>query len=167
MGFFFTRIFPLIFIVVGASLVIFGIRDIFRAKASDSWPATTGTVIKSSVESYQSSSGSKRNAGGSTMYHADISYEFTVEGRTFNGKRVSYGDYNSSNQSHAQGIVDHYPKGKAVSVHYMSGNPDECLLQPGLEAMSWLKPVIGLVFLAAGILMAIFLPKAVPITGSH
>ncbi|MFC1452145.1 DUF3592 domain-containing protein [Verrucomicrobiota bacterium] len=157
MKFFFSRIFPLIFVVVGASVAFLGIRGLIRAKASVDWPSTQGNIVESSVERHRSS-GSK---GSSTTYHAEILYEFTVAGTTFNGDRVAYGDYGSSSSSHARRIVNRYPKGKSVTVHYMPGNPEQCLLEPGLKGQSWFLPGFGLIFFTVGSLMAVFLPKAI------
>jgi len=156
MKFFFSRIFPLIFVAVGASVAFFGIRGLVRAKASVEWPAAQGRIASSVVERHYSSS----NGRSSTTYHAAILYEFSVHGATFNGTRVAYGDYGSSDPSHAREIVNRYPEGKAVTVHYMPGNPEECVLEPGLKAQSWFMPAFGLIFFAAGILMAIYIPKA-------
>jgi len=154
--FFFSRIFPLIFIVVGASVAFFGIRGLIRAKASMKWPTTQGKVVASSVESHHSSNS---NGGSSTTYHAEILYEFAVGDTTFNGNRVAYGDYGSSSPSHARRIVNRYPEGKSVTVHYMPGNPEECLLEPGMKMQSWFLPAFGLIFLTVGSLMAVFLPR--------
>jgi hypothetical protein len=149
----FLRIFPLIFIVVGASIGFFGIRGLIRAKASVDWPATQGKVIVSSVD-YRSS-----DDGGA--YHALIMYEYSVAGAVYNGNRVAYGDYGSSSSSHARRIVNRYPKGKSVTVHYMPGNPEECLLEPGLQGQSWFLPGFGLIFFMIGSLTAVFLPRHV------
>lgn len=157
MMFFMSRVFPLIFVVVGASVAFFGIRGLIRAKASVDWPSAQGKVIESSVER-QRSSGSN---GSSTTYHAEILYEFTIDGTTFNGERVAYGDYGSSSPSHARRIVNRYPKGKNVTVHYLPGNPEECLLEPGVKGQSFFLPGFGLIFFTVGILMAVFLPKVI------
>ena len=117
------------------------------------WPGTPGKVIESSV-GRRRSSGS--NGGSSTTYHAEILYEFTVESTKFNGNRVAYGDYGSSNPSHARRVVNRYPKGKNVTVHYMPGNPEECLLEPGLKGQSWFLPGVGLIFFVVGSGMAVF-----------
>ena len=154
---FFSRIFPLIFVIVGASVAFFGIRGLIRAKASVDWPATQGKVLESSVERHRSSDSKRRS---STTYRAEILYEFSVEGTTFNGDRVAYGDYGSSNSSHARRVVNRYPKGKSVTVHYMPGNPEECLLEPGLKGQSWFLPGFGLIFFTVGSVMAVFLPRA-------
>ncbi len=149
---FFSRIFPWPFILIGVIVLFFGLRGLIRAKESLSWPTVPGTVEKSNVE-YQ-----RGDKGGGT-YHAVIRYVYTVGGVKHSGDRVAYGDYGSSDSSHAQGVVDEYPKGKAVKVYYLPENPGECLLEPGVKAQSWFLPGFGLVFFAAGMLMAFFLPK--------
>ncbi len=156
MNFFFSRIFPLLFVAVGAGTGFFGIRGLIRAKDSVDWPSTQGSIVESSVE--------RRHSGGknrSTTYHAGILYEFTVEGTTFNGNRVAYGDYGASNPSHARRIVNRYPEGKDVTVYYMSGNPEECLLEPGIKGQSFFLPGFGLIFFTIGSLMAVFLPTTI------
>lgn len=157
MKFFFSRIFPLLFILVGASVLFLGLRGLVRAKASVDWPNTQGEIVESSVDRRRSSG----NDGSSTTYHAEILYEFSVDGTLFNGSRVAYGDYGSSNPSHARRIVNNYPKGKSVTVYYMPGNPEESLLEPGVKAKAWFVPGFGLIFFIAGSLMAAFLPMAI------
>jgi hypothetical protein len=152
MRFFFGRIFPLIFVIVGALVLYFGFRDLQRAKASAAWPTAQGMVQRSSVEYHR---GSK---GGGT-YHAEIMYEFTVDKTTFSGADVAFGDYGSSNPSHARRIVNKYPQGKRVPVYYMPENPDVCVLEPGLKGQTWVLPAVGFIFFAIGNLMVIFLPR--------
>ncbi|KKL50012.1 hypothetical protein LCGC14_2309750 [marine sediment metagenome] len=153
---FFSRILPLLFVVVGAGAGFFGIRGLIRARASADWPTAEGKVVASSVERHRNT-GSR---GSSTTYHAEILYEFSVEGTTFNGDRVAYGDYGSGNSSHARRIVNRYPKGKSVTVYYMPDNPEECLLESGLKAQSWFLPGFGLLFFTVGSVMAVYLPRA-------
>jgi len=157
MKFFFTRIFPLIFISIGAGVTFFGTQSLVKAKDSLDWPSTQGKVIKSEVKSHHSSGS---GSSSSTTYHANILYEFSVEKTIFSGTRVAYGDYGSSNSSHARGIVSRYPKGKIVNVYYMAEKPEECLLEPGLKLQSWFLPGFGLIFLIVGCVMAVNLPKS-------
>ena len=93
-------------------------------------------------------------------YHAGIRYEFQVGGATFNGNRVAYGDYGSSSASHARGMVDRYPMGRSVTVHYKPGSPEECLLDPGMKGQTFVLPGIGLIFLFAGLFMAVVIPRS-------
>jgi hypothetical protein len=92
-------------------------------------------------------------------YHAKILYQFQVKGQTYSGDRIAFGDYDSSDPSHARQIVNRYPKGKTVKVCYRDGNPALCVLEPGMQAQAWLSPACGFAFFMFGILMVVFLPK--------
>jgi len=157
MKFFFARIFPLIFILVGAGVAFFGVRGLIRASASTDWPTAQGQIMASSVDRRRSSSS---NGGSSTTYQAEILYQYSVADTAFNSNRVAYGDYGSSSPSHARRIVNRYPVGKTVIVYYMPDNPEESLLEPGLQMQSWFLPGFGFIFFTVGSLMAVFLPKA-------
>jgi len=91
----------------------------------------------------------------------NVRYEFSVEGTTFNGDRVSYGASGSGDTAYATGIVQRYAKGTSVTVYYMPGNPEECVLEPGLKAQSWIIVGVGPLFLTVGILMVVFVPNAI------
>ena len=115
-------------------------------------------MLESSVERQFSRD---KNRRAESTYYARLVYEFSVDGTTFTGDRVAYGDLVSNDPSHAQGVVSRYPQGKPVTVYYMPGNPEECLLEPGLQGQAWLLPGLGLVFFVAGIWLAIILPKVI------
>jgi len=158
MKFFFSRIFPIIFIAAGAITIFFGINGLIRAEASLDWPNTQGIVLKSSVGSHTKSG---TNGVRSTTYHAEILYRFSVDGKIFKGDTIASGDFGSNDQAHARRVVTNYPKGKSITVYYMAENPKECLLEPGLKLQAWFTPGLGLVFLLVGSLMALFLPKMI------
>jgi len=152
MRLFFARIFPLPFLLVGLLTLYFGVKGIYQARESTTWPVTDGTVQNSTMEFHSSSKG-----GGT--YHAEVLYQFTVDGQTHSGNRVAFGDFGSSSPSHAQNIVNRYSKGKSVRVHYRMGDPDTCILEPGLHWQALFLPGFGLIFFVAGALMAIYLPN--------
>ena len=156
MRFFFARIFPLIFVIIGALVTVFGVKDAQRSWQSTGWPTAAGVVRDSSVE-FQSSSDSGSSGG---TYHAKVRYEFTAGAQTHSGKRVAFGDYGSSDPSHAQGIINQYPVGKAVTVYYLAGDPDVCVLEPGMRAQALMMPGFGLLFFLIGVVMSVFLPRA-------
>jgi len=150
---FFGRIFPLPFIIIGAVAFFFGCRNLLQASQSRTWPTAQGVIRDSSVEHQRG------NKGGT--YLAKVMYDFTVNATTFNGKRVAFGDYSSGNSSLARDIVDRYPKGKTVAVYYNQKNPQVCVLEPGIKGQTWLLPVFGLIFLAAGSITAVVISKAI------
>ena len=146
---------PLVVIATGVIITFHGVRGVVRAKRSVDWPTVGGEVLSSSIgrkggteREYERKTREKTAA-----HHALIRYEYTVDGRTFNGKRVSYGDYGSRDLAHAQGIVKRYRKGKSVTVYYMPENPQECLLEFGLKGKAWVWPGAGFGVLIIGFLM--------------
>jgi hypothetical protein len=156
LSFFFRRIFPWPFILGGAFALFYGIRGVIRGKASFSWPTIRGVIQESSIEHKVSFDS---HGGGAGTYHAKLRYAFVLEGVTHSGSRVAYGDFGSSDPSHAQNIVNRYPVGKEVTVHYMPGDPDESVLEPGTNFGTWIVPLIGFAFATAGILTFVFLPR--------
>ena len=154
----FGRLFPLIFILVGSIVTFFGGRGLVRAYGSVDWPTAQGKVVISSIDVQQSkTSGSTKST---TSYHAEIQYEFTVDGISIDGDRVAYGDYGTGNSNHASSIVKRYPVGKEVTVHYMPGNPEQAQLEPGMRAQALILPGVGLVLFIAGCLVAVLFHKA-------
>lgn len=137
-----------LFALAGAAASIFGVRGVLRAKVSMDWPTTQGKILESSVErKTHRKTGSGTISKTSNSYHANISYEYNVDGTAFRGKRVAYGDHGRGKSSYARDIVKRYPKGKSVTVHYMPGNPKESLLEPGLQLQAFGWPVIGAILL--------------------
>ena len=153
--FFLIRIFPLIFIISGGIVGYFGIKGFINAKNSVNWPTAKGIIQTSSVIR-QEDNGDDRNK---VMYHAEVLYNFDVNGTAFSGNRISYGDYDSNRPTHARKIVNKYRKGKSVTIYYSPKNPYDCLLEPGIKGQSLFMPIFGIIFLSVGIFLAILLPR--------
>lgn len=119
------------------------------------WPRVAGVVRASGVERTEAT-GTKRR--GSLW--ATVRYEYVVDGQTYEGDRVAYGDYGSILRSHAEDIVARYPVGAAVTVSYMPNSPEESLLEPGIRLQSFLIPLFGAALLALGITGLVAAPKA-------
>jgi len=152
MQFFVSRIFALPFGVIGAVAMYFGCRNLYRASDSIIWPTAEGVIRQSSVEYH-------RDKKGAGTYHAKIMYDFVVNGTTFSGDRIAFGDYGSNNPSHARRIVNKYPEGENVAVYHMPNNPEVCVLEPGVKGQVWLIPAFGLIFFVSGSLMVVYLPR--------
>jgi hypothetical protein len=155
--FFFGRIFPLIFVAVGFGLFWKGSSDMEMAKKSETWPTVEGKILSSEVVRKTSSSS---NGGSSTTYHAEVEYEYTIDGKKYFSDRVSFGQYGSSDRGHASGIVNLYSPGETAVVYY---NPEDykiAVLQTGAGFGSWMMLIIGSVFGIAGIVMFWKLPAA-------
>jgi hypothetical protein len=149
----FLALFGLPFFAAGIGLtLLWGIPTLKKAKASTSWPTTRGVVLVSDVERRRSHD---RDHGTSYTYSAQVTYEYTVAGTIYNCDRVSFGEYASSNRNHARQIVNRYPVGKTVEVHYDPNRPESAVLEPGTSFSSYVALGMGIVFSLVGATMLI------------
>ncbi len=92
-------------------------------QSSQSWPSTTGTVIKSRVEV----------RGGSNTTHVDpkIVYEYQVSGQQYQADQIRVDARHRVFQvsPDAYAVVDRYPVGTSVTVYYNPDNPAEAGLE--------------------------------------
>ena len=146
---------PWVLVAFGAIAALYGIRAFYlgirglnRAKASVAWPTRPGKVLSSSVVQ-------KRDSEGDLTHHAEVVYVFNVNNTAYRGNRIAYGDYGTTNPSHAQEIVNRYPQDKGVTVSYMPNNPKECLLEVGVKGQANIMPAIGSIFAIIGLIVAI------------
>lgn len=107
-----------------------------RAKAAQHWPVVEGEVLSSRVTS-------RRGSKGGTTYGAEIRYRYRVNDQTHEGTRVVFGDYSSSDGSHAEELVAAYPVGARPDVHVDPDDPTEAVLDPHV---SWFVYLMGGLF---------------------
>lgn len=133
-----------IFAIVGFILVIFVAKPMIdKAERSESWPTVTGVVTHSELESHHDSDG--------TSYSADIHYEYRVKEEVFQGEVVWFGDNVQTNfRSSWQKVVNKYPVGQEVDVHYDPEHPEICVLEPGVFWSTRFFYLFGAVFFVVG-----------------
>jgi hypothetical protein len=128
--------------VFGAFLVYFQTTALIRARQSESWPKTTAVL---SVEIGQ--------------YRKNLSYQYSVDGVSYTADRVIFGELGDRVRSKEWIAVSESPNGSELPVYYSPGNPKESTLFTGLRAGSWFNFLLGVVFLLAGSLIMILLPR--------
>jgi len=149
---------PIVGLIVGGVLLVGGyylayrvgkpIRD--QAAASVTWPTTDGRITASRVERV------KKAGDGQATYTADISYDYALDGRTFAGERVWFGDdYSASDASAFRAAVSRYPVGQAVKVYYDPAEPAESVLEPGPTWSGSALYFIGLGLMTLGGIIAV------------
>ena len=154
MIFLFSRIFPLPFVLIGAALLFFGSRSVSHARASSTWPVAEGVITAAEVV--------RRSGSGDSgpTYRPDISYDYTVDGVTRHGDRIYFGGaVSTSNRGWARGIVERYPVGRQVTVHYSPDDPALAVLEPGMTWVVWMMPGIGAVLFLVGVVMMVAMPR--------
>lgn len=99
------------FVVGGAYLYV---ED---ARAVNSAEQTEATVISSGVDP------------ASDGYLVEVTYEYTVDGRTYESSNVYPGPgQTTKSQFEAEDVVEQYPEGETVTAYYNPENPSEAFL---------------------------------------
>jgi hypothetical protein len=147
----FTRLAPLVFVLLGLFALYKGGRDLQWAQASPNWPTVTGIVEHSQVaESVDK---------GKKSYYADVVYRYEVQGTAHQAKQIAFGDYRSSDPAPYQEIISRYPVGANVKIYYQPDVPEVAVLEPGVSRQAYIIPGFGIALSLIGIVGAIVLPR--------
>lgn len=114
----------LISVLVVFALVLggFGWSKYRLGEASTSWPTVDGQIVSAKLDSTRSD--------GKTKYQPSVSYNYTVDGTSYVGARISaISSYGSRGK--ADVVLARYRTGTKVSVHYDPANPRSSVLEPG------------------------------------
>ena len=130
------------FIIFGAGLSWYALREAKRGQESRHWPTTFGIVKKCGVSGHTDEQG--------TTYRTTIVYEYEIEGTTLTGDRRSFLDWCSSKRQ-AHQIAALYPVGSQVTVYYRPEKPEICVLEPGVGGEAWLFFAVSLAFFLLGL----------------
>ena len=150
-----SGLFGLVFVLVGAGILLYVRRVAARARQSRSWPSVEGVVERSAVVQRTRTTA---DADDSDVYTADVAYRYRVQGRDYSATRITMMDYSSSAARHAQDIVAQYPAGAPVRVYHHPADPSDAVLEPGgtrgipiLGLIGWAFALAGLLFLYASL----------------
>jgi hypothetical protein len=120
-----------------------------RALETRAWPEAQGTITSSRV-----SKETRRESGSggrtSISYYPRVAYQYTAEGRSYNGSKINIGGNTGGMEWLSRRAVKKYPSGKKVSVHYNPDDPADAVLEAGIAGSSIFMLLMGAVFLAAG-----------------
>ncbi len=137
-----TFIFGLVFAIVGCGVIGGGSYNMYQGTASEYWQKAGGRI----TESW----GLYQNAnlqGEMTGIH--LAYTYTVAGKDYTGNRISF--HISMSETLRRQILENCPEGQQIAVFYSAKDPTKAVLIPGSNTSDLALPMIGLVFLVAGI----------------
>jgi hypothetical protein len=134
-----------IFLVVGLVLLIYGGHLLIKSAQSASWPSAEGVVKTAEM--------GRHTGDKSTTYSAEVTYEYTVDGKPFTGNKIRMVQVNNSDSSYASEDLSNYAVGTKVKVYYSPSDSKDCVLEPGVHASSWLLPLMGCAFIGFPMLM--------------
>jgi hypothetical protein len=149
-----TWLFPLclggIFAAVGIGLVVFGLRERKKAKATETWPTANGSILSSRLDQQTRTERNQGRTYTRTSYTPIIEYTYTAGGQTYQGSRIFPDASMSYDHGTAQGIVNRYQPGAPVAVHYDPGDPAQAVLETKAKGGN-LFLILGGVFAVLGI----------------
>ncbi|MBI4875954.1 MAG: DUF3592 domain-containing protein [Acidobacteria bacterium] len=143
--------------VIVFGLVIFGIgvRNVWRAWASNRWPAVPGVVLESSTSS--SVSRDSKTGVASTSYQAQITFGYRVNGRAYATDTIHFGQTTGSGDSSDMELRRlRYPQGSAVSVSYAPQDPSLGAVKPGIYPEVFWMLGAGLAFVLPAVAGLLF-----------
>ena len=139
------------------ALLLLGQAWSLYRRAARNWSAVSGRVLNAGVEESLvsvriSTSTARRRLA--KRYQPIVDYEYSVDGRRFQSRRLFVGDaVLYSSVADAEKALQHYPPpGAAITVWVDPSNPAEAVLQKGLHWQFWLYLLLG-AGLAAGVLL--------------
>ncbi|MDH3256532.1 MAG: DUF3592 domain-containing protein [Nitrospinota bacterium] len=141
-----------LFSVLGLAIIIQQQFLKYKARSSQSWPTTEGTILKSEVISK-----SNYNQGTST-YRANIVYDYTVKARRYKGENVclSY-DVGTGSRSRAERRCSEYPVGRKVTVYYNPNNSSDACLERRADAPVFITIIAAaFMFFGWGMILGFF-----------
>ncbi len=106
-----------------------GYRD---GKETESWPATSGRVLSSTIDEDTRTTRRDGRTRTETTYEPIVRYEYTVAGTTYAGDDVTAGGYGGG-LDRAYRMVGRYPAGAATTVYYDPDRPDRAVREPGAD----------------------------------
>ena len=86
---------------------------------------TEGVIVSTKLEQHSDSEG--------TSYTPVVEFRYSVGRQEHVGRRINYSWIATSSQA-ARQVIEQYPAGRRVTVHYDPRRPDDSLLEPGLHS---------------------------------
>jgi hypothetical protein len=157
-----AALFSIIFMGIGAPMLIYGSNEIYRAKISQSWPTATGQIIYGQVDESTTTreEGRNRRRRTSTTYGARIVFEYEAGGKTRFSNRRRFGELAGADAEWADEIASRYPEGSKLNVFYDPGDPDLAILEPGINSEAYWLPGAGLAFFLFGLAVTLIIVPA-------
>ncbi|UMB59825.1 DUF3592 domain-containing protein [Lutibacter sp. A80] len=119
-----------------------------EAEASKNWPTTLGVITFSDISQHT-------NNDGNNMYASTINYNYTVANKSYVGDRISLSSSGASTSSirEVKETLKTYPVDTQVNVYYDPEFPNNAVLEPGADFLTYLVKYIPWLFGFFGILM--------------
>ncbi|MCC7389070.1 MAG: DUF3592 domain-containing protein [Phycisphaerales bacterium] len=111
--------------ILGVFDGVLALQTLRQLDASRRFVPVPARVLTSEVESRSDSDGA--------TYRPEISFEYTVAGRTHQSDTVHYGVWGTSDRDAADAIVDRFPAGSQTTAYFDPDDHARAVLLPGAE----------------------------------
>ena len=119
-----------ILIALGVICFVFAVQQYTVGNDSMYWGSTDGVISLSTVRIT-----STATEHSSKVYEPLIEYVFRSEGKEQKGNRISFGHKSFSKKGLVYRIIEKYPVGKKVTVYHELRNPDNSVLERGIDSV--------------------------------
>lgn len=134
-----------IFLAVGCGVMYgLGWRTLQQSQAAQHWQQAMCEITASNIASHSDSDG--------TTYSLEVTYNYRFDGRLFQGDRLGFFDFSSSDYSHWRDLQQQYPRGSQHRCYVDPANPEEVVINRDLSAFELLLPFgFGGIFALVGL----------------
>ena len=136
----FLVVFFAIFFAVGFAILGLGLRSWHMSKQAATWPAAEGQVLSRDFDINTDEDGS--------TYQAEIRYAYSVNGVSYEGKKIAFGYVASSNRSLHQRLYDALTPETRLAVRYDPSRPSRAVLSHGANQTMMFMIIFGLTWTA-------------------
>ena len=118
---------------------------------SSSWPTVEGIVNSSEVE------GGVGTSDYDSGWWPRVNYSYKLDGKTYTADNIELIDVGNGNTDfYAKQIVEGYPVGMKVLVHYNPNNPANAVLEPGFPTnIGGLNTLVWIAFQVAAVVIGL------------
>jgi len=126
---------------IGLIPIIVALYYILKAKSTSKWMTTTGTIISSNIVQYKD----PEDHEYSNNFKPEIIYTYRVGNKNYTSRKIdNFLDHYSAFKKRSIRLTNKYIKDSTVTVHYNPVNPDQSVLEIGINPRSKVLMCIGI-----------------------
>lgn len=138
--------------LIGAGLLLFGLLQRRKVRASQSWTKTTGKVYESTVQSeFSPGSGDEPD---SWAYYPQVRYQYWTGSEWLCGDRIRFDRHGYGAPAKAQAELTRYPVGAQLEVYFDPANPSQAVLLRS-SSTGWVLTALGAAILLVALITAL------------
>ncbi|NLF50087.1 MAG: DUF3592 domain-containing protein [Leptolinea sp.] len=130
---------------LGCAFLVLSWQRKRKETITSQWLPTQGIILSSELKEYRASG---TTSNGESTFAPLVRYQYTCNGRTYGGIRITFSSVNYS-RGKAEQISNRYSPGDAITVYYDPLHPEEAVLEKETNITNSLR-MTGLVLLTLG-----------------